>query len=51
MSNASPAPKSGISRLTPAAGGAMTLVQEQITADGTARRIETTTPFHGKDQR
>jgi len=29
----------------------MTLVQEQVTADGTARRIETTTPFHGKDQR
>ena len=47
--NASPAPKSGISRLTPAAGGAMRLVQEQITADGTARRIETTTPFDGKD--
>jgi hypothetical protein len=47
--NASPAPKSGTSRLTPAAGGAMTLVQEQITADGTARRIETTTPFDGND--
>jgi hypothetical protein len=47
--NASPAPRSGISRLTPAAGGAMTLVQEQITADGTARRIETTTPVDGKD--
>ena len=47
--NASPAPKNGISRLTPAAGGAMHLVQEQITADGTARRIETTTPFDGKD--
>jgi len=47
--NASPAPKSGISRLTPAAGGAMTLVQEQVTADGTARRIETTTPVDGKD--
>ena len=27
----------------------MTLVQEQITADGTPRRIETTTPFDGKD--
>jgi hypothetical protein len=47
--NASPAPRSGTSRLTPAAGGAMHLVQEQITADGTARRIETTTPFDGKD--
>ena len=47
--NASPAPKSGTSRLAPAAGGAMLLVQEQITADGTARRIETTTPFDGKD--
>jgi hypothetical protein len=47
--NASPAPKSGTSRLTPAAGGAMSLVQEQITANGTARRIETTTPFDGKD--
>ena len=47
--NASPAPKSGTSRLTPAAGGAMLLVQEQILADGTARRIATTTPFDGKD--
>jgi hypothetical protein len=47
--NASPAPKSGTSQLTPAAGGAMRLVQEQITANGTARRIETTTPFDGKD--
>ena len=47
--NASPAPKRGTSRLTPAAGGAITLFQEQITADGTTRRIETTTPFDGKD--
>jgi len=47
--NASPAPKSGTSRLTPAPGGAMVLVQEQITADGTARRIETTTPVDGND--
>ena len=47
--NASPAPKSGTSRLTPAAGGAMQLVQEQITANGTTRRIETTTPFDGND--
>jgi hypothetical protein len=47
--NASPAPRSGTSRLTPAPGGAMHLVQDQITADGTARHIETTTPFDGKD--
>jgi hypothetical protein len=47
--NASPAPRSGTSRLTPAAGGAMRLVQDQITADGTARYVETTTPFDGKD--
>jgi hypothetical protein len=46
---ASPAPRSGTSRLTPAAGGAMQLVQEQITSDGTPRRIETTTPFDGRD--
>jgi hypothetical protein len=47
--NASPAPKSGTSRLSPAAGGAMQLFQEQVLADGTLRRIETTTPFDGKD--
>jgi hypothetical protein len=47
--NASPAPRRGMSELTPAAGGAMRLVQEQVLADGTARRIETTTPFDGKD--
>jgi hypothetical protein len=47
--NASPAPRSGTSLLTPAAGGAMHLLQDQITADGSRRRIETTTPFDGKD--
>ena len=47
--NASLPPRSGTSRLTPAAGGAMHLVQDQITADGSRRRIETTTPFDGKD--
>ena len=46
--NASPAPKSGTSRLSPAAVGAMQLFQEQVLADGTLRRIETT-PFDGKD--
>jgi len=47
--NASPAPKRGTSRLSAAAGGAMQLVQEQVLADGTLRRIETITPFDGKD--
>ena len=47
--NASPAPKSGTSRLSPAAGGAMQQFQAQVLADGTLRRIETTTPFDGKD--
>jgi len=47
--NASPAPRRGTSRLSPAAGGAMQLVQEQVLADGTLRRIETITPFDGKD--
>jgi|SRR5687767_13307301 len=46
---ASPAPKSGVSRLFPADGGRTRVTQDQVTADGKARHIEVVAPFDGKD--
>lgn len=46
---ASPAPKSGISRLLPADGGRTRVSQDQVTADGKERRIEVVVAFDGKD--
>jgi hypothetical protein len=46
---ASPAPKSGMSRLLPADGGRTRVSQDQITADGKERRIEVVIAFDGRD--
>jgi len=46
---ASPAPKSGVSRLVPADGGRTRVTQDQVTADGTKRHIEAVALFDGKD--
>lgn len=46
---ASPAPKSGVSRLLPADGGRTRVVQDQVTIQGVERHIEVTAAFDGKD--
>ena len=46
---ASPAPKSGVSRLVPADGGRTRVSQDQVTEQGMERHIEVTAAFDGKD--
>jgi hypothetical protein len=47
--DASPAPKSGVSRLSPADGGRTRVSQDQVTAAGVERRIAVAAAFDGKD--
>jgi hypothetical protein len=46
---ASPAPKSGVSRLVPAGGKRTRVSQDQVTAQGVERHIEVVAAFDGKD--